>query len=135
MTAGADYVLAVKKNNRKLYESLELFFQQATEAGSNAIDYYETFDDEHGRKTQESIGQLLILGGWKVRISGKGYEALEWLSQNLPRGKRQQARYAITSRAYLQMRRHLAMRLENTGELGTPYIGCLTSRSEKTRAE
>ncbi len=28
---GADYVLAVKRNNAKLYESLELFFQQTLE--------------------------------------------------------------------------------------------------------
>jgi predicted transposase YbfD/YdcC len=48
--SGADYVLAVKRNNSKLYESLELFFQQATPGSSNNIDYHETFDDAHGRK-------------------------------------------------------------------------------------
>ena len=37
----ADYVLAVKKNNRKLYESLELFFQQATPGSSNNVDYFD----------------------------------------------------------------------------------------------
>ena len=52
---GADYVLAVKRNNRKLYKSLELSFQQATEAGSNNIDYYETYDDEHGAKRHKKV--------------------------------------------------------------------------------
>jgi len=52
---GADYVLAVKRNNRNLYKSLELFFQQATEAGSNAIDYYETYDYEHGAKRHKKV--------------------------------------------------------------------------------
>jgi len=48
-------ILLRTQNNRKLYNSLELFFQQATEAGSNAIDYYETFDDEHGPKRQKKV--------------------------------------------------------------------------------
>ena len=46
----ADYVLAVKKNNKKLYEGLELFFQQVTQASSTSIDYYESFTKEHGRE-------------------------------------------------------------------------------------
>ena len=46
----ADYVLAVKKNNKKLYEGVELFFQHMPEGKTKSIDYYETFRNEHGRK-------------------------------------------------------------------------------------
>ena len=46
----ADYVLAVKKNNKKLYEDLELFFQHVSQARSTTIDYYESFTKEHGRE-------------------------------------------------------------------------------------
>ena len=44
-----DYVLAVKGNNKNLYEDLQLFFKDSVEEKTKDIDYYETFDCDHGR--------------------------------------------------------------------------------------
>ena len=70
--SNADYVLAVKKNNRNLYNSLELSFQQATRANSSNLDYYETFNNGHGRKEirrywiTSDIGWLEGRDKWKA---------------------------------------------------------------------
>lgn len=44
-----DYVLAVKGNNKNLHEDLQLFFKDSVEEKTKGIDYYETFDCDHGR--------------------------------------------------------------------------------------
>ena len=44
-----EYVLAVKGNNKNLYEDLQLFFKDSVEEKTEGIDYYETFNCDHGR--------------------------------------------------------------------------------------
>jgi len=44
-----DYVLAVKGNNKNLHEDLQLFFKDSVEEKTKGIDYYETFECDHGR--------------------------------------------------------------------------------------
>lgn len=48
---GADYVLALKKNQSTLYNDVELFFQDAKGTNFKEItnSYYETTDSDHGR--------------------------------------------------------------------------------------
>jgi predicted transposase YbfD/YdcC len=47
----ADYVLAVKGNQEHLYDDVKQLFDALVEqdTGSSALDYYETFDQAHGR--------------------------------------------------------------------------------------
>jgi len=48
---GADYLLALKENQPKLYEAVQAHFEQANENEFEgySIDYHETIDDNHGR--------------------------------------------------------------------------------------
>lgn len=48
---GADYVLALKDNQRTLHDNVELFFQDYLKNNTNhsAIDFYQSTDGDHGR--------------------------------------------------------------------------------------
>jgi predicted transposase YbfD/YdcC len=48
---GADYVLALKKNQDNLYEDVKLFFEDAQERNFDdiAFNYFEKVDGDHGR--------------------------------------------------------------------------------------
>jgi predicted transposase YbfD/YdcC len=50
--AGADYILAVKENQRTLYEDLELLFEgfEATEYADATFDSYKEVSEAHGRR-------------------------------------------------------------------------------------
>jgi len=72
----ADYVLAVKKNNEKLYEDLELFSQQVAQGSSNSIDYYETFTSEHGRKDTRKYWITSDIGWLQGKDKWKGLQSI-----------------------------------------------------------
>jgi len=46
---GADYVLALKGNQGKLYEDTALFFAQSSQNAFEGVDYHKTVDGDHGR--------------------------------------------------------------------------------------
>jgi len=96
---GADYVLAVKRNNPKLYVSLELFFQQVTEGNGNNIDYHETFTNEHGRKDTRKYWTTSYIEWLEGKDQWKGLQSIGMtITESTTKGKTtSEVRFYISS--------------------------------------
>ena len=100
--AKADYVLALKANQPRLYEKVESFFQQAVENGkpiSQALDFYEQKDHGHGRDEHRRYYAYGGLDWLKEKKEWKGIKSIGMVeADRLADGKMTtQRRYYISS--------------------------------------
>jgi len=75
---GADYVLAVKGNQEHLYTDIKQQFDTLIQQASHqsALDYYETYDEQHGRAERRRYWTTSLLTALRTKDQWQGLKTI-----------------------------------------------------------